>query len=500
MRGTPEAFAKLATKDKDTLYFISAEDADDGVLYLGSKLISGEGDNLSASSINELKDVLISENLLNKSFLTYDADKESWVDTPVEKLVFVGATDTSGGQAGLVPAPDKESTNLFLRSDGTWAAIETTGENIVVENNILTIENVDGSTHEDLIEERVKDLTISNGDIIIVKDLIENGKWQYTAYVYDGINWSAMDGNYNAENVYFKDDIVVTTKIGTIQTLTNGQSTLAAKGKNVKQVLSSLLAERKNPTAVNPVASINLTNPVIHHEVGTKVVPTWKTTFSEGSYTYGPATGVIDSGSQVTSTKDTIAININAGSLNEFTGSFAEYQIEDDEKYYAYLNYGWHEGTSIPVDNFGDEVTDIENNLPIQAVSDETVTSNDYISGFRKWFKGGLSSTSEEMELTSAVIRESLTGSEDAITACEFELKAADYIGCKRIVIAIPSAASKNITNVLLNFVNITSEFIKQTDAIDVEGANGYSAKPYDIWIYEPAVIDPTEIYTITIE
>jgi hypothetical protein len=31
-----------------------------------------------------------------------------------------------------------------------------------------------------------------------------------------------MDGNYNAENVYFNDDILVTTKIGTIQTLVNG--------------------------------------------------------------------------------------------------------------------------------------------------------------------------------------------------------------------------------------------------------------------------------------
>lgn len=503
MRGTPEAFAKLATKDKDTLYFISAEDAEDGVLYLGSKLISGEGDNLSVSSIDALKDVLISEDLLDKSFLTYDAEKQSWVDTSIDKLIFVGATDSSSGIAGLVPAPAEKATNLFLRSDGTWAAIQNSESGAAADNNILTIENVDETIdHEALITEKVKNLTLYNGDIVIVKDLIDGDKWQYTAYVYDGANWSAMDGNYSAENVYFKEDILVTTKIGTIQNLTNGQATLSAKGKNVKQVLSSLLAERKNPTATKPAATINLTNETTTYEVGTKVVPSWKVTFSKGSYSYGPDTGVTDAGGQVTSTKDIAATEIVAGSLNGASGSFAEYQVEDNNKYYAYLTYGWNEGTSTPVDNFGDEYTDISNNLPIQAASNKTATSNKYISGFRKWFKGGLASTSNDTALTSEIIRTSLIGSESAVTAEEFELKAADFANCKRIVIAIPVAASKNITSVLLKSASnadITTEFVKQTDTIDVEGANGYTAKPYNVWIYEPAALDSTEVYTVTI-
>ena len=52
MRGTPEAYARLTKKDTDTLYFISEADASDGLLYLGSKLISGDGDILSNSSID----------------------------------------------------------------------------------------------------------------------------------------------------------------------------------------------------------------------------------------------------------------------------------------------------------------------------------------------------------------------------------------------------------------------------------------------------------------
>lgn len=500
MRGTPEAFAKLAVKDRDTLYFICAEDATDGLLYLGEKLISGEGDNLNTSSINDLLDVIINnDDLVNKSFLTYNKEQSAWVNTPVEDLIFVGATETSSGVAGLVPAPEIKQTNLFLRSDGVWAPIESQ-EIETKKETILTIENRNSVSHADLINTAINDSTPINGDIIIIKDLIAVDKWQYTAYVYDGTNWAAMDGNYDAESVYFDDDILVTTKVGTIQELVNGQATLFAKGKNVKQVLSSLLAERKNPSAVLPVASIEITNTTTSYEVGSKVTPTWKTTFTKGSYTYGPETTVEDDGGSISSTKDS-AIAVDAGTLDGLTGSFAEYQVEDSTKYYAYLNYGWSDDTVIPVDNFGDAYTDIVNNLPIQAATNKSSTSTKYISGYRKWFKGGLTSDSTTA-LTSEIIRNNLTNSSSAVSSHTFDLSAADYEGCKRIVIAIPSAANKSVTKVFLKSASnadITTEFVKQADTVNVEGANNYTAKPYKVWIYEPAVLDPTEVYTITL-
>ena len=43
MRGTPTAFKNLATKDDDTLYFLSDKDNAEGYLYLGTKLISEPG-------------------------------------------------------------------------------------------------------------------------------------------------------------------------------------------------------------------------------------------------------------------------------------------------------------------------------------------------------------------------------------------------------------------------------------------------------------------------
>ena len=399
--------------------------------------------------------------------------------------------------AGLVPAPKQNNPNLFLRSDGEWTEVIATSESLVLQTIVG-----DNESHAAAINRIVNNFKINKGDIAILKELIANELYQHISYVYNGENWVAMDGNYNAENVYFNDDILVTTKIGTIQTLVNGQATLPAKGKNVKQVLSSLLAERKNPTATKPSASIELTNDILTYEVGEIVTPTWKTTFSSGSYTYGPATGVTDTGGVVSSTKDENVLTIAAGKINNMTGFFDDYQVEDNVKYYAKLKYGWNEGTVNPVDNFGDEYVNIVNNLPIQAASGKTDDSNNYISGYRKWFKGGLNTDSVTTPLTSTVIRNNLTGSSSAVTSHTFDLRAADFDGCKRIIIAIPSTENKVVTQVYLKSASnadITSLFEELENTIDVAGANDYIAKPYRVWVYEPASLDPTEIYTITL-
>ena len=236
LRGSPEAFAKLKHKDSDTLYFIYEEDESTGELYLGSKLIAGAdcectGEGGGISKLSDLKDVLISKNLNANSVLVYDTSAVAWVNKPLEDLIFVGATATSKGLVGLVPAPKAGQTGLFLRSDGTWA-----NPNVLSSNHfVLTIKNEDHSAHNDLIAQAVENVDTASGDIIIIKDLIANDKWQYTAYVCDGTSWRAMDGNYNAENVYFDEDLITTTEIGNI-TLTNGSAVIASAGKNLKQV------------------------------------------------------------------------------------------------------------------------------------------------------------------------------------------------------------------------------------------------------------------------
>jgi hypothetical protein len=212
LRGSPVAYLNLAVKDPDTLYFIYEEGKDTGLLYLGTKLIAGGS---SGVSINDIEGISISGDLSNKSFLVYDTKANAWVNKSLNDLTFDGTT------AGFVPAPASGADDLFLKSDGTWGAPP-----VAASHTILTFPNTDHSTHSDLIAKETYGHDFIDGDIIIIKDYIGLGldakdKWQYTSYVYEAKSWHAMDGNYNAENVYFDEDLLTTTAVGTI-TLKNG--------------------------------------------------------------------------------------------------------------------------------------------------------------------------------------------------------------------------------------------------------------------------------------
>ena len=74
----------------------------------------------------------------------------------------------------------------------------------------------------------------AQGDIGVVKEAISDDHVQITGYVYNGSAWVAMDGNYDANNVYFAKDLVFTQTFGkyapgssgsvTIPTATDGMS------------------------------------------------------------------------------------------------------------------------------------------------------------------------------------------------------------------------------------------------------------------------------------
>lgn len=78
MRCTQAYFNNLTKKDVDTLYFVAnPTSADNGFLYLGNRLISGTSEKESSTtngyiSINEIKDILIKENLADNDILLYN--------------------------------------------------------------------------------------------------------------------------------------------------------------------------------------------------------------------------------------------------------------------------------------------------------------------------------------------------------------------------------------------------------------------------------------------
>lgn len=129
------------------------------------------------------------------------------------------------------------------------------------------------------------------GVVISAIDGADGTKKSYTAYVYDGSAWKAMDGNYDASNVYFGKDITYTVGIGTLAK-PSGSATFNAKGKSLEQVLSSLMAKEANPGKTEPAVSFTSQGGIGTYEIGTKKDLSYAVSLSAGEYTYGPATGI----------------------------------------------------------------------------------------------------------------------------------------------------------------------------------------------------------------
>ena len=142
---------------------------------------------------------------------------------------------------------DGEHKGQLKIGDGTskWGELKYIGA--TVDNNVFLVAN---DTEEDdltKIQEVVGATPLQKGDMAIVKKLITGDKYEYKAYIYV-TQWEAMDGNYSAENVFFKTDMVITANIG-VQTIGGtGSKTLPTTGKNVKQVFDAPITCIITPT------------------------------------------------------------------------------------------------------------------------------------------------------------------------------------------------------------------------------------------------------------
>lgn len=330
------------------------------------------------------------------------------------------------------------------------------------------------TTDVEAINTAVGDTEIHSGDTAIVKRDIAGGKSSYTAYVYDG-EWKAMDGNYRADNVYFDKDLIYTANIGVKTVPGSGSGTITAAGKNVKQVLESILAEEKNPSTTQPAASVTATN-VGTFEIGTSKNISYTAKLSAGSYTYGPNTGIV---------AGTVTATCDGKTLTGATGTFEGVVAEAAEKKVSVSIE--HVAGATPKTNLGNayEAGKI-------AAGTKTATSSG-IKGVRHMFYGALKS---DAVLDSAVIRELKHEAATKKTITTFGAGA----GAVKVVIACP--AGYNVTKVLMPSAmnaDATASFVKQAGTVNVEGAEGYAAAPYTIWVYQPASIDATETYAVTI-
>lgn len=341
----------------------------------------------------------------------------------------------------------------------------------------FNVEPNEGETDNDAITRVVGSTEIHAGDTAIVKRLIASDKYSYTAYVYNGSVWTAMDGNYRADNVYFDDDITYTVAIGTLAK-PSGSAKFSAKGKNVEQVFSSLMAQEANPSKTNPAVTIGTQTNFGTYEIGTKKNLVYAATLSAGSYTYGPATGI---------TAQTWSAECDGQTLDTASGTFENVVAEATAKKVT-VTATYNEG-AIPVTNLGNPYPDGK----IEAGSASRDSAN--FIGVRYMFWGPM--TDADAVLDSANIR-ALAHQQATSTGTLSTFGAG--AGAKKVVVAVP--AGRKITKVLMPSAlnaDVTALFVKQGTQSQVNGAENYAAAAYDVYVYQPASIDAGETYSVTI-
>lgn len=362
----------------------------------------------------------------------------------------------------------------------------------VFQGELQVTTNDDGSTTKETQEAALvrlpgEDAVLNKGDIAIIKDPIAADKYQYTAYVYNGSAWAAMDGNYNASNVFFDEDFTFTKSIGTV-TVSSGNKKVDAAGKSLKQFFAGLFAAEEQSSVTKPSISSFSINKSGSYEAGTSLTGlSYSATFEDGKYTYGPE----PTGATVTAW----TIKDNAGNSigTSNTGTLSDYVVPGEGSFYLTATATYSQG-ELAKTNLG--------NVGTARIAAGTTPSKNSsaINGYWKTFYGVLDVSVKgnvAENVTSDFIRENLTHA-GAYTAGTVDLNA--HAGAKCLIVACPASKAGVTEAIMPSALQSPIPWVDGSPfTVSVEGATDAVSTNYNVWIYEPASIDASETYKITL-
>lgn len=386
------------------------------------------------------------------------------------------------GEMG-VEFTDAGETKMKL-GDGqkTWAQLDYFGgETDVHQAQVYQADLAEGEDDIAAITRVVGENALFEGDMAIVKSTIGEAII-YTAYVYNDAKWQAMNGNYNANNVYFDKDLFTTKEIGYV-TLENGSAHIPTTGKNLTDTWEQIFVKEQNPTVTPPAVSFTQVT-TGSFEVGTSITPSYEAKMSAGSYSYGPATGLTAKSWNVNLRKGNTSVQNKKTAKDTFTAII----LADGDSYTINAEASYDDAT-VPVTNKGKAYT------AGQIKAGKVNKTSSTISCYRNTFYG---TTANKDSLDSPTIR--------ALNKTGKALKAGDSVtialptGAVRVVFAYP-ATLRDITSVKdINGLNaeIVSAFKKET--ITVAGAGNDAGISYKVFTTEfAAPLESANSYKVTI-
>ena len=330
------------------------------------------------------------------------------------------------------------------------------------------------------------DVKPKKGDVFVVTTTVDGSTYEQSAYFYDGSAWVAMTGSVDADKVILRENITLAggyTQVGNLTKSQNGTATFSTKGKSVMDALTEIFSKRLQPsiTAQPAIGAFTLTGAGAV-EAGTKVAAAAYSgaTLNAGSYQYGPATGVTATNwkvERITNAATTQVATADAASLTAGSDNNGDAGGDGAVSSLKYRVTATHGAGVTAKDNLGAASS------PAVAIAAGTKTKDTAAyTPFRNTFYGASAS---KPALDSAAIRAlGKTGKAYAAGTLTINVPA----GTQRVAIAC-IATAKGVTKVINETAmnaDVTSTFVKS--AVPVEGANGYAAKDYNVWVFEPAV------------
>lgn len=374
-----------------------------------------------------------------------------------------------------------------------------------------------GTTSVDQLDIKIGETSIKTagaeqpkkGDMLVVEHTIVEAsgnvpaKKEYAAYIYASnggeyvaSGWQACDGNVDASKVILTSNITLAGDYTSVGNITKGSATASGtfntQGKSVAEALQEIFTKKLQPTITQPSMSLTIGNQSQIIEAGsTSAVPTYSASLSAGSYTYGPATGI---------TAQSWSVSDGTNTYDKATGNLPTIVANDGSQSYNVTATATHNAGATPKDNLGGTST-----KPGIAAGSKSATKTVTVTGYRKWFYGVDRDGTGTID--SAFIRGLTNGGNcESATNKEFTTGA----GAKRIIVAIPKKVSgtasvdgaKTLSNVILVSASntpIPDKYVKQGSTVDVNDASEGNPIPYEVWIYQPASISPTEIHKLVI-
>lgn len=476
--GLSSQFQALASKDSDTLYFITdtkkiykgdvvvaecnvtftttaptSDNTETGVLYVYT---SGEGKTslwinsgseviqVGGGEATEIADGVITISKFNSDTIATSVNLDSSAasdaklvtEKAVSTAIATSLADYSGVIVDVAAARAEDNSGTVL----TFTDKSGSTKKVTVSDLFLTSASYNSETH-------ILSFTVKG-----VADPVT-------------VDMSTLVGN-SLSDVIVGEDEAFTVELGsggTVGGFKTGDT--ISKDTSLETIIKKLLMKQVPPTYTAPSVSIanNGGTASGSHEIGTTITPKLRGSFNKND------AGAITS---ITIKKGSTEVG-SAGTTSPHDVTDTEFVLSATTSYSCTVDYA--EGT-VKNDNLGQP-------YPTGHIAAGSKTSSNYtFTPYRQGYFMG-SSTSTETP-TSATIRGLASKKNGAYSKGTFKFTVP--VGAAQVIIACP-ATSTGMTKVLnesaLN-ADVTSTFTKST--VDVEGANGYTAVAYNVWTFTP--------------